>query len=164
MKIIIDGYNLLHAYYTGFSPQDPQAVDSLIESLRKYKRIKAADITVYFDGTYGGKSPSERSTQKGIKIVFTRLGRTADQDICSHVAKNGEGYIVVSSDRSVKEGVEAAGAVCVASDYFAGRLQAALLKEIKGEDENIYRDKPSKGPSRRKKKKDRKKDRMIPKL
>jgi len=102
MKIIIDGYNLLHQYYTGFPPHDAQARDALIESLSKYKRVKRADITVIFDGIEGISQAANSYMERGIKLIFTARGISADDEICKRVKGKAEGVIVISSDRSVK--------------------------------------------------------------
>ncbi len=166
MKIIIDGYNLLHAYYTGFSAKDPQAIEVLLDVLVNYKKVKSADITLVLDGTEGIYQGSHSYTEKGIKIIYSARGKTADEKIRDILKGKVHGVIVISSDRKVKENAEKAGAVCADSEFFATRLTAAFMKEIKGsdEDEKIYLRKSKKGPSRRKKKKERKKDKIIPNL
>ena len=82
------------------------------------------------------------------------------------VEGKGEGIIVVTSDRMVKDRVEGFGSVCISSEFFAKKCEETAYRDLKGggDDFEIYREKPKKGPSRRKSKKDRKRDRVIPKL
>jgi predicted RNA-binding protein with PIN domain len=166
MKSIVDGYNLLYACYTGYSPAHPQALGVLIDRLAKYKRIKSTNITVVLDGTRGIHQSSQNITEKGIRIIYTARGRTADEEIVCMVKGKGDNVVVVSSDRSIKYDVEKQGAVCVDSDFFAKKLNDAFIKDVKGagEDEETYREQPKKGPSKRMKKKVRKQNKIIPKL
>ena len=166
MKIIIDGYNLLHRLSHGFSLDVQEAREMLIERLRIYKRAKRAAITVVFDGTDNPHLAARDYSDKGIKVIFTGRGVTADEEICAMVASQGTGTVVISSDRAVADAVERSGAVSVTADDFALKLDNAMVADMKGivDEETMYRTKPGKGPSRRLKKKERKKSKIVTEL
>ena len=166
MRIIIDGYNLLHKFVSLFPLSNGDSRDLLINDLVRYKRKKGGDITLVFDGGDRGGVAGSIYKDKGINVVFTNGGRSADEEIVEMVSLKGGGVIVVSSDRAVRERVEGFGAVCVSSEVFAQKLSENAMLEVKGTEDTdaIYIKKPKKGPSKRKNKKERRRDRVLPKL
>jgi len=166
LRIIIDGYNLIHKCSYGIPAHLEEARDMLIADLVRYKKVKSANITVVFDGRESSNLSTTQYRDKGINIIFTMQGITADEKICEMLKGKGDGIVVVSSDRAIRESVENQGAVCVESEIFAQKVQMASMLDLKGTEDvdEIYREKSKKGPSRKKKKKERKRDKIIPKL
>ena len=88
IHIIIDGYNLIRqsGYLSSLDLQDIQlGRETLIDLLAAYKKIKAHRITVVFDGTRAPDLVRERDRQKGITILFSHRGESAD----AVIKKNG---------------------------------------------------------------------------
>ena len=104
VHIIIDGYNLIRqsAELSLLDRRDlQQGREALLELLAAYKKIKRHQITVVFDGTDAYSLYRQRDQTKGIKILFSRRGETADTVIKRMVEREREGALVVSSDRDV---------------------------------------------------------------
>lgn len=125
-RIVIDGYNLLPA--TDFKDRD-----RLIAALAKYQTTKKHDITVVFDGTYGGLGSGDRDYSSGVEVIFTPLTITADDVIERMLPKlDPNTTIVVSSDRRIQIAARRAGAVFVSSQEFARRLTRKSSDRFEG--------------------------------
>ena len=171
LHIIIDGYNLIRQSKK-LSPLDQQDIqlgrEALIDMLAIYKKIKAHRITVVFDGTGSQLSSQQRGRQKGIAIVFSHNGESADSLIKKMARKEGQKALVVSSDLEIVHSVASAGAATISARDFEERL--TMSRYVDGMD--IDRDahngwQPTtkkKGPSRRLSKKQRKNRAKIRKL
>ena len=171
IHIIIDGYNLIRQSpdLARIDRDDLQAGrEALIDLLAAYKKIKAHKLTVVFDGTGApGFSPG-RDRVKGIAVVFSRQGETADSVIKKMAAREKEGALVVSSDRDVTSFAQSRGAAIIDSLSFEQKLMLAGYLEAKGLDEEPDSGwKPTtrkKGPRRRLSKKARRSRAKIKKL
>ena len=163
IHIIIDGYNLIRQSkkLSALDLQDIQmGREALVEMLAVYKRIKAHHITVVFDGTRSALLSRQSSRQKGLTIVFSRSGESADTVIKQMAQREGEKALVVTSDLGIVRSVEAWGAATISSQDFEEKL--ALSDYVAGAelDRDAYSGwKPTtkkKGPRRRLSKKQRK--------
>jgi len=132
------------------------ARDSLVERLRRYKRVRPSRITVVFDGASKAGFGRGQSQEKGIRVIFSGQGETADTAIKRMCAQEGKNLTVVTSDRALARAVSSAGAVAIDVEEFEARLEMALSLEAKGEDGEEGRDKGEravgtlkKGPSKR---------------
>jgi predicted RNA-binding protein with PIN domain len=78
-------------------------------------------VTVVFDGAERTLSTALKAP-RGVRLLFSRRGETADEVLRRLVRHEPEGrpVVVVSSDREVADGITAAGATAVPS--------AALLR------------------------------------
>ena len=132
MHIIIDGYNLVRQSRE-LSRLDRADIargrEALIEKLAAYRRLKAHRITVVFDGTGAPALSPERDRMKGIGIVFSRGGETADAVIGRMARQEGETALVVSSDLAVARNAQACGAAVVESPEFEARMAMAAALE-----------------------------------
>lgn len=97
----------------------------LIERLSAYKKQKAHDITVVFDGWKGGENTETHSTEAGVKIIYSRLGETADAVIKRIIAEQRH-YIVVSSDRDIQTHAWSHDSVPVDSEEFFEILEGKV--------------------------------------
>ncbi len=171
IHIIIDGYNLIRQS-PDLSRLDHRNLQSgreaLIDLLAGYKKIKAHKITVVFDGTRAPGFTPERDRHKGIAVVFSRRGETADNVIKNMAAREREGALVVSSDRDVTAFAQSRGAAIIESPAFEQKLMLVTYLETKGLDEEPDSGwKPTtrkKGPRRRLSKKARRSKAKIRKL
>ena len=171
IHIIIDGYNLIRQSIRlgDIDLQDIQlGREELIDLLAAYKRIKAHRITVVFDGTGSPSLARQRDRQKGISIVFSHTGESADTVIKRMAREEGEKALVVTSDLDIVRSVEAWGAATIDSTDFETRLALSLYADGIEIDRDAYNGwKPTtkkKGPSRRRSKKQRKTRARIRKL
>jgi len=172
IHIIIDGYNLIRqsGELSIVDRQDLQlGRESLLEMLAAYKRIKHHRITVVFDGTDAYSLFSQRDQVKGIAVLFSRKGESADTVIKRLAAKEKEQSLIVSSDREVVNFSASKGAATMSSPDFMDKLNMASYFSEKGicSDQEMNGWKPTtrkKGPSRRLSKKERKNRRKAEKL
>ncbi len=135
IHLLIDGYNLLHQMpETAFLMQeDPEeAREALLAKLREYQRIKRHKITVVFDA-WGRDEPRHEVNKKGVRVIFTAEGETADDYLKRVAPREKERAIVVTSDRSVRSFVESQGVISISSREFLDRIEAAIYQELKGE-------------------------------
>jgi hypothetical protein len=103
--LIIDGYNYLHR----ISPAAMQAADIegarhfFLEQLADYKKGKRMGITVVFDGIRSGSLSRFREAYKGIEVIYSRQGESADDVIIQAIRARRSGLVVVTSDRAIIE-------------------------------------------------------------
>jgi predicted RNA-binding protein with PIN domain len=171
IHIIIDGYNLIRQskQLGALDMQDIQlGREALLDLLAAYKKIKAHRITVVFDGTRSPMLNLQRDRQKGITIVFSHSGETADRVIKRMARREGEKAMVVSSDREIVRAVEARGAATISAPEFENKLTLSQYAAGMDIDRDAYQGwKPTtkkKGPRRRLSKKKRKTRVKIRKL
>ena len=81
IHIIIDGYNLIRQS-NRLSILDLQDIqlgrDALVDMLAAYKKVKSHRITVVFDGTRAPLFSQQRTRLKGITVIFSHKGESAD--------------------------------------------------------------------------------------
>lgn len=102
--LIIDGYNYLHrAIITG--PFDATNLEGarkyFLEQLADYKRGRQMRVAVVFDATRGDALSRYRENYRGIDVIYSRQGETADEVIMEVIRKRQPGLIVVTSDRAI---------------------------------------------------------------
>jgi len=171
IHIIIDGYNLIRQskQLSALDLQDIQlGREALLDMLAAYKKIKAHRITVVFDGTRSPMLTLQRDRRKGITIVFSHNGESADTVIKRMARLDGEKALVVSSDRDIVQAVEAGGSATISAPDFEFKLTLSHYAGGMDIDRDAYQGwKPTtkkKGPSRKLSKKQRKTRVKIRKL
>jgi predicted RNA-binding protein with PIN domain len=171
IHIIIDGYNLIRQSKS-LSILDLQDIqlgrEALVERLAAYKKVKSHRITVVFDGTEAPPFSQRRQRHKGISIVFSQIGESADAVIKKMARREKQKALVVTSDQDIVQSATSSGAATVSADVFENKITMSMAMEGTEIDENDYSGwKPStkkKGPSRRLPKKKRKNIAKIRKL
>lgn len=170
MHLLIDGYNLLHVGQSlaQLTPYDLERKrDHLIEQLSAYRQTKPWNITVVFDGWRGGWSTEKKERRRGIELIFSRLGETADEVIKRLVKERGTAAVVVTSDREVAKYAERLTVAVIPSDQFRERLELAAVRRQRGvQNDEVDGEKGAKkkGPSRRLSKKERRLKSALKKL
>ena len=169
MWLAIDGYNVIAAL-TGepLAQLDLEAErDELNQLLVRYRILSRHRLTVVYDGGQVSSGEPRSYSDRGVKIVFSSLGRNADQVLIQMARRYGSGLTVVTSDREVIERSESSGAVALDSGEFCQRLLMALADGGDSLDE----DEPAagrrrrltekKGNPRRRSKKERQRNRRL---
>lgn len=156
MKILIDGYNLLYKIFQKepFSLLEEER-EYLINVLNAYKKIKKHKLIVVFDG-----KKFEKFNAKGVTVIFTENGITADRYIIDYANKN-RGVVVITSDNEIINSVSSFGVGAIKSEIFASKLEEAFYADLKGEDD--FEDNGNL-QTKKLKKKERKKRQIIKKL
>jgi len=120
VHVVIDGYNVTKSGYGDLPLQTQRS--RLVTGLGALAAQTGAEVTCVFDGA--GRPPLMPASPRGVRVLFSESGHTADDLIRRFVAAEPRGrpVVVVSSDREVADGVRSSGAYPVAS--------AALLRRL----------------------------------
>jgi uncharacterized protein len=170
LHIIIDGYNLIRqSYYFSMLEMNElkEGRDALIDFMGQYRQISRNKITVVFDGSEAYSDLVSRDSIKGVKVIFSTGGESADTVIKRISRTERERSLVVSSDQDIVSYVEKQGAATIASQSFEKKVRAALGEKDAASDEEHGGWTPTtkkRGPSRRLSKKDRRNMNKIRKL
>jgi len=171
IHIIIDGYNLIRQskYLSPLDLQDIQiGREALIDMLAAYKKIKAHRITVVFDGARAPHLARQRDRQRGISIIFSRNGESADAVIKKMAGGEKQKALVVSSDQDIVKSANSSGAATISAVDFENKLiLSAHMEGMEPGRDDFDGWKPTtkkKGPSRRLTKRLRKNNAKIRKL
>jgi predicted RNA-binding protein with PIN domain len=128
-KIIVDGYNVIHADASlkrAVAGGMEVAREALLARLREYLASKAVQITVVFDGA-GGLVDAEAPVPGRLQVLYTAAGQSADELIVEtlQLHANPRQFIVVTSDMSdIGRAAGAVGATVMSSPEFLDRLSA----------------------------------------
>ncbi len=95
-----------------------KAREDLIDLMIRYKRIKAHDITVVFDGYKGGQGNESKTVHGGVAVIYSKLAEKADEVIKRIITKDRKEWIVISSDRDIANHAWAVNSIPVPSDAF----------------------------------------------
>ncbi|HEY8533077.1 MAG TPA: NYN domain-containing protein [Micromonospora sp.] len=118
--LIVDGYNVTKRGFSEMSLE--QQRQRLIAGLGGIAAQTGDEVTVVFDGA--DRVPGLPPAPRGVRVLFSRKGETADEVIRRLVRAEPEGrpVIVVSSDREVADGVRRHGAYPMDADALLRRL------------------------------------------
>jgi predicted RNA-binding protein with PIN domain len=119
--LVVDGYNVTKTGYPTL-PLEKQRL-RLLGGLSMLAAQSGAEVTCVFDGK-DLDSPVLLAPPRGVRVLFSRSGETADELIRRLVRAEppGRPVTVVSADREVAEGVRKAGARPVPSTMLLRRL------------------------------------------
>lgn len=174
VHVIVDGYNVIRRS-PSLRGEEKVSLElgreGLIEKLRQYKRMKRHRVTVVFDGAEKVTLGEQKTQQKGIKIIYSRQGKSADSVIRGICRDQGENVLVVTGDRELARYAESCGSVVMASEEFEGVVEMSLYANVKGlgdEDEgegcSPAKGTSKRGPARKLSKKERKRRQKFKKL
>jgi len=168
LELLIDGYNVIKQspYLSQFDAVDlEEGRRALIERLAAYRRIRGHKISVVFDAWGSPHVYRQDRSHRGVTIIFTRHGETADEWIKRRLRDIGAG-IVVTSDREIREYAHQMGIVTIISRDFERKMDEAILCEMKGiENDNGELMRPTKkGTAKRLSKKERKRRSITERL
>jgi predicted RNA-binding protein with PIN domain len=118
--LVVDGYNVTKRGFAEISLEQQRS--RLVNGLGGLAAQTGAEVTVVFDGAERvvGLPPAPR----GVRVLFSRKGETADELIRRLVRAEpaGRPVVVVSSDREVADGVRRHGAYPLGADALVRRL------------------------------------------
>ncbi|MEU8074141.1 NYN domain-containing protein [Catellatospora citrea] len=118
--LVVDGYNVTKRGFAEMSLE--QQRNRLVSGMGGVAAQTGAEVTVVFDGAervHGLPAPP-----RGVRVLFSRKGETADEVIRRLVRAEppGRPIVVVSSDREVADGVRRHGAYPMNSESLVRRL------------------------------------------
>jgi len=153
--IIIDGYNYINRVRSSGihdSPYLDVPRRSLLNKLAAYKKIKGAKITVVFDAYRSFWHERQRENYKGIDVVYTKEGETADDLIIGWIREGREGIIVVSSDREIIDEAKSHGVAFLTpvrmEEMITGSILYSHTSKEDDEDEDIRSSKRKGNPKK----------------
>jgi predicted RNA-binding protein with PIN domain len=121
--LVVDGYNVTKRGFADISLEQQRS--RLVKGLGGLAAQTHAEVTVVFDGAERvlGLPPAPR----GVRVLFSRKGETADELIRRLVRAEpaGRPVVVISSDREVADGVRRHGAYPLGADSLLRRLSRA---------------------------------------
>ncbi|WP_018351077.1 NYN domain-containing protein [Longispora albida] len=121
--MIVDGYNVTKAGFGELSLEQQRT--RLVTGLGGIAAQTGAEVTCVFDGAerIHGLPP----TPRGVRVLFSKKGETADELIRRLVRAepSGRPVVVISTDREVADGVRRHGAYPLSSDTLLRRLKRA---------------------------------------
>jgi predicted RNA-binding protein with PIN domain len=124
MRWLIDGYNVIRrdpelAQHEARGLEDGRA--ALLRVVAAAARASGDPFTVVFDGA---KRTGGVPAGGQVQVMFSRPPETADDVLRRMASELRSGAVVVSSDRSVRDAAERAGAVAVTAEQFVAALEA----------------------------------------
>ena len=128
--LLIDGYNLLHAYAKG--PADAEARERMIDLVAAHCRRGGYRARIIFDPT---RNLLPKSLRGAVEIRSVREGRTADQEILETVGMTGDrtAYVVVTNDREIADGSRRSGVQVVGCSDFLRSITPPPAEEHKAD-------------------------------
>src|ERR1700722_2733665 len=133
VRILVDGYSLLHAWpelAPGKPRFSPAARDELIHRLTLYRDAVGTPITIVFDGANADRKLSTVESSPEMEILYSRAGQTAD-DIIERVTHRFQPYgevLAVTDDNAERDTVIALGGMASSCLNFIQSVEAALAE------------------------------------
>ena len=129
-RLIVDGYNVLHAHprYEILADRDlDSARAKLVEDVASFAvgRFRA---TVVFDAAANAASTGEPHHVANVAVVFSPAGMDADsviESLAYRARERGESAVVVTSDGETQRLVAALGSARMSSPEFIAELDAS---------------------------------------
>lgn len=131
-RLIVDGYNVLHAWPSLKRLADTASLeaarDRLVERLAVLGMISGESVTVVFDAHHSKATANSEETVDGVRVVFTRKGHSADHAIerLAYAANNaGDIITVATSDRFQRDLVRGMGGAVISALELERRVNDA---------------------------------------
>lgn len=132
IRILVDGYSLLHAW-PELAPKSARhsavARDALIACLEEYQAALGTPITVFFDGQSGGLHGRTRSPDpRAVEVLYSKAGQTAD-DLIERAAYRFKAYgevLVITDDHAERDTVQGFGALASSCATFIAQIGGEL--------------------------------------
>ena len=127
-KFIIDGYNVLHqieSYKIKLNNELESARRQLVHDLKIYRASKKVEILIVFDGSAEIPIPTNRMSEGGVEIIFSRAPLKADPVIMKIIkSENRKKRItVVTNDREIIVYAKKAGSNRISPQEFYQRIK-----------------------------------------
>jgi hypothetical protein len=131
-RLIVDGYNVLHAWPSLKRLADTASLeaarDKLVERLAVLGMISGESVTVVFDAHHSKAMANSEEMVDGVRVVFTRKGHSADHAIerLAYAANNaGDIITVATSDRFQRDLVRGMGGAVISALELERRVNDA---------------------------------------
>lgn len=131
VRILIDGYSLLHAWPSlapGSAPHSAAAREALVERLTRFQDIHGTPMTIFFDGQGAPAGTPKVPSTPRVEVLYSKAGQTAD-DMIERVTYRLRPYgevLVVTNDHAERDTVIALGGHAQSCQAFIGSIEDAL--------------------------------------
>jgi predicted RNA-binding protein with PIN domain len=131
VRILIDGYSLLHAWRAlapRHAPHSAGARDALIGVLTRFQDTTGTPVTLFFDGQGAPAGVPRPISTPRLEILYSRAGQTAD-DLIERVTYRLRPYgevLVVTDDLVERDTVIGLGGMAQSCDSFISQVTATL--------------------------------------
>jgi len=132
IRILVDGYNLLHKWWElapDYDRHTETARDALITVLSHYQDWTETPITLVFDGQRSKRDRKAEARRKtDIEIIYSSKGDSADCVIerATHLLAPYGSPLVVTDDGLQRTTIESFGGICVSCKQFIQRVEEVL--------------------------------------
>jgi hypothetical protein len=131
VRILVDGYSLLHAWpelAPGAPRHSARAREDLIHVLTRFHDATGEPLTIFFDGSGAPPGTPKCESSRGVEILFSGPGQTAD-DLIERAACRFQDYgevLVVTDDNAERDTVSGFGGSFASCENFIRRIQGAM--------------------------------------
>jgi predicted RNA-binding protein with PIN domain len=138
VRILVDGYSLLHAWpelAPGAPRHSARAREELIHILTGFHDATGDPLTIFFDGSGAPPGTPKSESSRGVEILFSGPGQTAD-DLIERAAHRFQAYgevLVVTNDIVERDMVSGFGGSFSSCENFIRRIggaQADLQEDL----------------------------------
>jgi uncharacterized protein len=131
VRILVDGYSLLHSWpelAAGKPRHAAAAREELIEWLARYQDASGTPITVIFDGSGRARKGSPDEYARPVEVLYSGAGQTADQLIerAAFRLKPYGGVLVVTDDAAERDVVTGMGGLTSSCENFMRMITLEL--------------------------------------
>ncbi len=130
VRILIDGYSLLHAWpelAPGKARHSAAARGALLHALTQYQDATGTPLTVVFDGSGAPPGTPKLHSTRNVEVLYSSAGKTADQ-LIERAAYRFRAFgevLVVTDDRAERNTVIGLGGMAQSCGVFIGQLAGA---------------------------------------
>jgi predicted RNA-binding protein with PIN domain len=131
VRILIDGYSLLHGWEDlapGVPRHSASARGELIHRLTQYRDAVGTPITIFFDGAGAPAGTPKTLSTREVEVLFSKAGQTAD-DMIERTAYRLQSYgevLVVTDDYAERDTVINMGGMASSCENFIRSVDSAL--------------------------------------
>jgi hypothetical protein len=127
--LLVDGYNIIHAWPELAAIVERKledARDALLAALAPLADLKSFQVVVVFDAAAADRPAVQVEEDRGLKVIFTRRGQTADaliEELSRRLAGKYE-VSVATGDRAERDTAWSSGAVVWSAERLAREVEA----------------------------------------
>jgi len=131
VRILIDGYSLLHAWAglaENFARHSAKAREELVYWITQYHDAVGTPITIFFDGGNAAPGTPDAGSNVGVEVLYSKKGQTAD-DLIERTTHRLRAYgevLVVTNDHAERDTVVSLGGMVSSCENFVRDVQSAL--------------------------------------
>ncbi len=130
VRILVDGYSLLHAWpelAPGAARHSARAREELVQILTQFHDATGEPITIFFDGAGAPPGTPKAQSSRGMEVLFSGPGQTAD-DLIERAAHRFQDFgevLVVTNDLTERDLVSGFGSSFSSCENFIRRIGGA---------------------------------------